>query len=157
MTDMIVNLRDVRLDCVLEGKLLSENIKVIRAIAPDKKRIVDWVAENSSVYASSECEVSFSNHPVSCFIAVKDREIIGYACYNATALNFFGPTRVLDDVQGLGIGKILLQKSLLALHHEGYEYAIIGGIGPQRFYEKVVNARVIENSSQSIYDDFLKN
>ncbi|CAM3288231.1 GNAT family N-acetyltransferase [Vagococcus fessus] len=157
MTDMLVNLREVKLDMVLEEELLKSNIKVIRAIAPDKKRIVEWVERNSSQYASSECEVSFSNHPISCFIAIKDNDLIGYACYNATALNFFGPTRVLDEVQGLGVGKLLLQKSLLALHHEGYEYGIIGGIGPQKFYEKVVNARVIENSSQSIYDDFLKN
>lgn len=53
-------------------------------------------------------------------------------------LIFFGPTKVLESYQGKGIGKALLLRSLHALKDEGYIYAIIGGIGPARFYEKNV-------------------
>jgi hypothetical protein len=39
----------------------------------------------------------------------------------------------------------------------GYGYAIIGGVGPTEFYEKVVRAVPIEGSSPGIYRDRLRN
>jgi predicted N-acetyltransferase YhbS len=89
------------------------------------------------------------------FVATREKEILGYACYNATAPDFFGPTRVLDGEQGKQIGKALLLRSLHALQDEGYAYAIIGGVGPRQFYEKCVGATLIEGSKPGIYKDFL--
>ncbi len=156
MTDMLVNLRKVKDDSDLRNNLLDEGIKVVRATMPDRIGIVSWVKEHSSIYAAGECEGAFSNSPISCFVAVKNNELIGYACYEATAKNFFGPTRVLDEFQGKGIGKLLLLESLKAMYYDGYQYAIIGGIGPQNFYEKTVGATVIFNDDCSLYDDFYK-
>lgn len=133
-----------------------DGIEIFRALAPDKFRIIEWVKENSSINAAGECDKSFSNQPISCFIAVKERTIIGYACYNATAPDFFGPTRVSSEYQGKGIGRALLLRSLHAMKEEGYVYAIIGGVGPVEFYEKCVNAVLIDSSKKySIYDTFL--
>ena len=81
---------------------------------------------------------------------------MGYACYNATAKDFFGPTRVLDGEQGKGIGAALLLRSLEALREEGYGYAIIGSVGPVDFYKKVCGAIMIEDSTPGIYKDFLR-
>ena len=53
------------------------------------------------------------------------------------------------------IGKALLLRSLRAMRDEGYVYGIIGGIGPQKFYEKCVGAMLIPNSTPGIYKDFL--
>ncbi len=125
-------------------------------MAPDKYRITEWVKNHSSLSAAGECDVCFSNHPISCFIAARSSEILGYACYNATAPDFFGPTKVLESYQGKGIGKALLLRSLHALKDEGYIYAIIGGIGPARFYEKCVRAVHIDSSKEkSVYEHFL--
>ena len=155
MADMLVNLLQLPDPSGLIAKLEKEGIQLRRALAPDKLRIVDWVTEHSSRNAAGECDVSFSRTPVSCFIATRDRDILGYACYEATARNFFGPTRVLDAEQGKGIGKALLLKSLHSMRESGYVYAIIGGVGPAEFYEKNVGATLIPDSTPGIYRDFL--
>jgi hypothetical protein len=38
----------------------------------------------------------------------------------------------------------------------GYGYAIIGGVGPAAFYEKVCGATVIEGSDVSVYGDLYR-
>lgn len=156
MADMLVNLLTLPEAGPLCEKLRREhNIHIRRALTPDKFRIVEWVKEHSSLSAAGECDVCFSRIPVSCFIATRSADILGYACYNATAPDFFGPTRVLDSEQGKGIGKALLLASLYALKAEGYVYAVIGGIGPEEFYKKTVSAVLIPDSTPGIYKDFL--
>lgn len=155
MPDMLVNLLDLPCEQELVHTLEEKGVQIRRAMAPDKFRVVEWVRTHSSPNAAGECDVCFAHTPVSCFIATRGSEIVGYACYNATAPDFFGPTRVLDSEQGTGIGKALLLRSLRAMRDEGYVYGIIGGIGPQKFYEKCVGAMLIPNSTPGIYKDFL--
>ncbi len=133
----------------------TNGIQIRRAMAPDKIRILDWIGEHSTQGAVGEADVCFSHTPISLFLATKDKGIVGYACYNATAPNFFGPMKVLESEQKKGIGKSLLLKSLHALAAQGYAYAIIGGVGPQHFYEKAVGATLIEGSKPGIYKDYL--
>jgi hypothetical protein len=155
MSDMLVKLYELPpLEPIL-ALMASQGITIRRAMAPDKLRIVEWVKIHSTLSAAGEAEVCFCHTPISLFVATRDREIVGYACYNATAPDFFGPTRVLDSEQGKHIGKALLLRSLHALLNEGYGYAIIGGVGPQQFYEKCVGATLIEGSKPGIYKDFL--
>ncbi len=155
MADMLVHLLSLPDERELCDRLCQENIQIRRAMAPDKFRIIPWVREHSSLSASGECDVCFSHTPISCFIATRGAEILGYACYNATAPDFFGPTRVLDAEQGKGVGKALLLRCLRAMREEGYVYAIIGGVGPQAFYQKTVGAELIPDSTPGIYRDFL--
>ncbi|NCC12068.1 MAG: N-acetyltransferase [Spirochaetia bacterium] len=155
MPDMLVKLYNLRSSSPAVDALAEQGIQIRRAMAPDKERVLNWIAEHSSVAARGEADVCFGSHPISLFLATEGKEIIGYACYNATAPDFFGPTRVLDSKQGLGIGKALLLRSLEALRDEGYAYAIIGGVGPVGFYEKCVDAILIEGSTPGIYRDFL--
>lgn len=103
--------------------------------------MVEWVKEHSGISAAGECDVCFSHTPVSMYIAVRGREILGYACYDATAPDFFGPTRVSVEEQGKGIGRELLLACLESMREEGYAYAVIGSVeGARPFYEKCVNA-----------------
>lgn len=117
--------------------------------------MVPWVREHSSISAAGECDVCFSHTPVSCFIATHGADIIGYACYNATAPDFFGPTPGAGPVARPRDRKALLVRALRAMREEGYIYAIIGGVGPQAFYEKCVGAHLIPDSTPGIYKDFL--
>lgn len=151
MPDMLVRLYD--LPPFKEEK--KADFQIRRAMAPDKLQVVEWVKEHSGVYAAGECDVCFSHTPVSCFIAAREEKIIGYACYDATAPDFFGPTKVLEEEQGKGIGRQLLLASLHAMREEGYGYAIIGSVGPAAFYEKCVNAVIIPDSDPGIYRNFL--
>lgn len=155
MADMLVNLMHLPPVEPLIEKLKAEGIHIRRPIAPDKLRVVDWVREHSGLSAAGEMDVCFAHFPASCYIATQHAKIVGYACYNATAPDFFGPTRVLDEMQGKGVGKALLLVCLYALREQGYAYAIIGGIGPAEFYEKCVGAQLIPNSSPGVYKDFL--
>lgn len=154
MPDMLVKLYELPEDAALAAPR-DKSVRIARAMAPDKLRVVEWVRTHSGVSAAGECDVCFARTPISCFIALRGAEILGYACYDATAPDFFGPTRVLDEEQGGGIGRALLLRSLAAMRDEGYGYAIIGGVGPQEFYKKCVNAALIPDSDPGIYRDFI--
>lgn len=155
MADMLVNLLQLPSCDTLIADLERDGVRIHRALAPDKLRVVEWVAEHSTRSAAGECDVSFARSPIACYLAVRDKDILGYACYDATAPNFFGPTKVLESEQGKGIGKALLLKSLHSMREAGYVYAIIGGVGPAAFYEKCVGATLIPDSAPGIYRDFL--
>jgi len=62
---------------------------------------------------------------------------------------------VIDAAQHKGIGRALLLASLSALREMGYVYAIIGAVGPVRFYQKTVGAIIIPDSEPGIYTDLL--
>jgi predicted N-acetyltransferase YhbS len=89
--------------------------------------------------------------PPVAYIATRGVEILGFAVYNATRPNFFGPTAVLESARRLGIGRVLLLQCLGALRDEGYAYAIIGGVGPAAYYEHTVGAIPIPGSDSGIY------
>ena len=157
MQDMLVRLMDLPDISKLEMELAeTQNILIKRPIPPEKSIVVDWVREHFSTNWADEVDCSFRTLPVNCFIAQQGNQIVGFACFESTAKNFFGPTGVIPTARGKGVGKILLVKALEALHEMGYTYAIIGGVGPAEYYEKTVNAKVIEHSEKSIYDNLLK-
>lgn len=155
MPDMLVNLLKLPPLEALPGGLEAEGYRIHRALGPDKVRVLDWVSTHSSSAAAGECDICFSRTPVSCYIVRRKTDILGYACYNAIAPDFFGPTRVLDSEQGKGLGKALLLRCLHALREEGYVYGIIGGVGPAEFYQKCVGAILIPDSTPGIYENFL--
>lgn len=152
MNDMLVKLYTIKEDTELLAALSSQGIEIKRALSPDKNKIVAYVKKKHSEGYENECEVSFSNTPISCFIAVKDKKIIGFACYEATAKNYFGPTAVDNKFRGKGIGKALLLKCLLAMREYGYAYAIIGWVDDALgFFQKAVGATIIEDSFPGVY------
>jgi hypothetical protein len=156
MTDMLVKLYELpELASVLAGQQAA-GINVRRALAAEKHRIADWVRENFSGAWGSECEVALSHHPVSCFVAVHDEHLVGFACHEATCKGFFGPIGVAESARDKGTGKALLLACLHDMWAQGYGYAIIGGVGPIEFYEKTVGATVIENSTPGIYRGLLR-
>lgn len=153
--DLLVKLYDVI--NINETSFLKDNSIVIkRAIGPEKKIVVEWVEKNFSKGWASECDVSFSPLPPRCFIAIKNSQIIGFACYDATARGFFGPIGVRESERKTGVGKVLLIKSLKQMYYDGYAYAIIGWVGPIDFFKKTVGAIEIPDSDMSIYKNMVK-
>lgn len=156
MPDMLVKLYALPEEGPALARCRTNGIEIRRAMAPDKIRVVNWVRSHSGDCAAGECDVSFSHCPIGCYIATRGSEIVGYACYDATAPDFFGPTRVLDSEQGNGVGTALLLRCLTAMREAGYGYAIIGGVGPAEFYQKACGAVLIPDSAPGIYKDFLR-
>ncbi len=156
MKDMLVRLTDLPDVGDLEKELLQKGIVFRKPIAPEKQLLVQWTEAHFSSYWASEVDVSFLNGVVNCYIAQQGNEPIGFACYDTTAKNFFGPTGVLETHRRWGVGKVLLLKALEALKEMGYAYAIIGGVGPAGYYEKTVGATLIKGSEKGIYANMLR-
>lgn len=156
MKDMLVRLMELPDISEKEGQLAQEKIIFRKPIPPEKSFVRDWVFDHFGIYWANEVEASFSHLPVHCWIAQKGNDILGFACYEATARNFFGPTGTLESMRNKGIGKILLVKSLQSLKEMGYAYAIIGGVGPADFYKNTVGASIIDGSEISIYENLIR-
>ena len=156
MADLLVKLYDVPSSADSLAALAAEGVEVRRAIGPEKHAILDWVEKNFSRSWASECDVAMSGQPVTCFLAVKDRKIAGFACYDATLKGFFGPIGVDPDAHKKGLGKALLLRTLEAMRDAGYGYAAIGWAGPVDFFRKTVGATVIEGSEPGVYKNLVK-
>jgi GNAT superfamily N-acetyltransferase len=147
---MLVRLYDLpSLEDALEVSA-RQGVAVRGALSPEKPQVVEWVQANFPVWAA-EAEAAFCRAPVSCFLAIRDRDLLGFACYDATCKNFFGPTGVLEEERGRGLGRALLLATLHAQRAQGYAYSIIGGVGPAEFYAKTVDAVPIEGSTPGVY------
>ena len=156
MTDMLVNLLKLpALDPVL-SELGSHQISVRRANPFEITPVMEFVEQEFSVEWADEISVGFATKPVSVYIAISDGEVRGFSAYECTRRNYFGPTGVLEEMRGRGVGKALVLASLWGLREMGYVYGIIAGVGPVEFYEKIVGAIVIPDSSPGIYSDMLK-
>jgi GNAT superfamily N-acetyltransferase len=150
MADMLVKLYELpSLERAVEGAS-AQGVTVRRAITPEQPRVLAWMQANFPAWAA-EVGAAFCRAPVSCFLAVRERALLGFACYDATCRNFFGPTAVLEAERGHGLGRALLIAALHAQREQGYAYSIIGGVGPSDFYVKTVGAIPIAGSTPGIY------
>lgn len=131
-------------------------ILIRRAQPFEITRVRSFVEENFSVAWADEISVGFANKPVTVYIAVLEKEIVGFAAYECTRKTLFGPTGVAEIVRGRGVGRAMLIASLWGLKELGYVYGFVGGAGPVEFYEKAVGAIVIPGSDPGIYTNLLK-
>lgn len=153
--DMLVKLYDLPDSRPLREELARAGVSLRRALAPEKHKVIAWVRDHFSEYWASETDVAFAREPVSCFIAIKDGNISGFACHDVTCRNFFGPTGVEAKARKGGVGTALLLACLEDMKHAGFGYAIIGGVGAADYYAKAVGAVAIEGSDVGIYRGLL--
>jgi GNAT superfamily N-acetyltransferase len=154
MIDMLVRLYDLPDTAALYAEVAAKGVTLRRARAFEKHTVATFARTFSEKWAS-EVEVALTRQPVACFIATKEKRILGFACYDTTMRGFFGPTGVAEEARGMGLGKALLFKALEALRETGHAYAIIGGVGPREFYAKACGAIEIPGSDPGIYGDIL--
>ena len=151
MTDLLVKLYSLP-----PPAAFPVGIDVRRAFAAEKQLVLDWIKSRFGQGWASECEAAFARLPVACFLAVRDREVLGFACYDATARGFFGPTGVAESERNHGIGAALLLAALHDMTAQGYAYAIIGAADSVEFYRKHVGATEIADSAPGFYRGMLK-
>jgi predicted N-acetyltransferase YhbS len=152
MPDMLVRLYGLPDPSPYDARVAASGIAVRRMEPWDRDMVRRFVREQFSDNWAAEVEFAFSNgHPITGFVAVKDGDIIGFAAYECSRRGFFGPTGVREDLRGSGAGAALLMRCLEGMREMGYAYAIIGGVGPAGFYEKVCGATVIEGSDPGVY------
>ena len=150
---MLVKLYDLPSSGVYVSALAAEGIEIRRVMAYEKIDVLDWVLRTFSSIWASECDICFSRQPISVFGAFMDSQIRGFACYEATCRDYFGPIGVGSALQNRGIGKALLLSCLKGMWEMGYGYAIIGGVGGdvRDFYARVAGATPIKGSSPGLY------
>lgn len=156
MADMLVNLlRMPPVEPALE-RVRRAGIIVRRAQPFELTPVRLFVSQQFNIAWADEIAVGFNRQPVTVYLATREARIVGFAAYECTRRNFFGPTGVLESERGRGAGTALLLCCLQALSEMGYVYAIIGGVGPADFYSRAVGAINIPDSDPGIYTDLLK-
>jgi len=153
--DLLVNLYSRKLD---ELRQRAEGVAatIRTALPPEQHIIKDWVRRHFSEYWVSEVSAAMAHQPPGCLLAVANGELVGFACYDATARGFFGPTGVSEDQRGKGVGLALFHHTLAAMKAQGYAYAIIGSAGPVDFYVKAAGAMPIPADGEDIYQGLLR-
>mgnify|MGYP001155965739 FL=1 len=153
--DLLVNLYSRKLD---ELRQRAEGVAatIRTALPPEQHIIKDWVRRHFSEYWVSEVSAAMAHQPPGCLLAVANGELVGFACYDATARGFFGPTGVSEDQRGKGVGLALFYHTLAAMKAQGYAYAIIGSAGPVDFYVKAAGAMPIPADGEDIYQGLLR-
>src|ERR1043165_3837466 len=146
MTDLLV-----KLYALPERAAPPDGVDIRRAFAAERRLVCDWVASHFTDGWASECETSFSRLPVACFIAVRDQQVLGFACYDAAARGLFGPTGVAEPERNHGIGSALLIMTLHDMAAQGYAYAVIGRPESPEFYRKHTGATEIPGSDPGFY------
>ena len=141
--DLLVDLYDVDF-----SKKNQSTYKIVRVLSPNSDSVIEFIKTHFSEGWASEAKAALYRSNPTCFIALDGKEIIGFACYDATAKGFFGPLGVNQAYRGHKIGQALTLHCLEGLYHDGYAYAIIGGVSERTlpFYEKVCPVHPIENS-----------
>lgn len=156
MPDMLVKLYNLHQFDHYTDRLQKESIEILPAMAPNLTLIRDWITQHFQGGWADEATKAILATPAGCFLAVRDGKILGFACYDATAKGFFGPTGVDEAERGKGIGQALLMHTLQHMYAAGYAYAVIGGAGPAKFYERCCGAVVIEDSVPGYYRNLLQ-
>lgn len=155
MADMLVKLYELPEPDSAVAALAGAGVTCRRAESFERTAVLDFVRQCFPDW-SDEAAAGFSSVPPTVYVAIDGGKVVGFACYNATRPDYFGPTGVLEAQRGRGIGRALLLQCLRALRDQGYAYAIIGGVGPAQFYEKAVGATLIPGSEPGIYAVMLR-
>ena len=156
MPDLLVKLYELPKADASQTSSLPPGTLVRTAMAYEKDIVVDWVRKQFGPAWAGECDVAFSNHPISCYIATRSGVIVGFACYDSTCRGFFGPIGLIEAMRGHGIGRALLLSCLASMAAIGYAYAVVGAVRDVEYYARAVGAIEIPGSAPGIYQDRLK-
>jgi predicted N-acetyltransferase YhbS len=153
--DLLVNLYSHRME-ELRHRVDGVDAVIRVALPPEQHIVKDWVRAEFSEYWVSEVSVAMAHQPPGCLIATVDGQLVGFACHDATARGFFGPTGVAAAQRGKRIGLALFYHTLMAMKAQGYAYAIVGSAGPVEFYVNVAGAMPIPSDKEDIYQGLLR-
>ena len=151
MPDMLVRLYDLPDASPYYQRAAAAGVTVRRADPWDHARYRRFVEETFGELWAVEADLAYRQSPITAFMAEREGRIAGFAAYECTRRGFFGPTGVQREERGRGAGGALLFRCLESMREMGYAYAIIGGVGPREYYEKVCGAFVIPGSEVGVY------
>ena len=153
-SDLLVKLFKFKEDFSLYDRLLEKGIRIKRALPCDITPVQKFIEENFSRGWADEALPAIMKG--SCFIAVREKEILAFGCVDATARAFIGPCGTREDARGLGLYRALSQRCYRYLIEHGFQYAIVGmaAYTVRGIHRELGDATVIEGSRGS-YDNLL--
>ncbi len=137
--DMIVNLSNVfsinYIEKAFIKKVTDNDIDMLR----------EFVLKNFYERWAKTIEYGFELGDIPIYIALIDKNIVGFAGYNISRQRkgYFGPVGVLREYRGRKIGQALLNACLSDMKKLGFMTCIIGNAGCIEFYEKACGAKII--------------
>ena len=147
MMDMLVNLY-----ALPAAPRDDDAVRIVRVLPPDFGKVLEFVKTHFSDGWVHECEAALCQSPPTCFVAVREHTVVGFACYDATARGMFGPVGVEASLRGRGIGAALTYRTMEAMREAGYAYAVIGWCDEkQAFYARTVGAVPIAPTGDTVY------
>jgi ribosomal protein S18 acetylase RimI-like enzyme len=155
MGDMLVSLLQLPDNSQELAKLREIGITIRKVQPMELSILARFVTATFGEGWTDQALNGFAHQPPTCYIATHNKKIIGFAAYECTCRNFFGPTGVHPDFRSKGIGQALLIACMHAMRELGYAYAVIGSAGPVDFYARHVGAIPIPDSTPGIYTDML--
>jgi len=144
MPDLLCRILDVDPTPALIAKMRERGIVIRRPNPWEKASVLDFIRSEFTQGWADETEVAFARQPISCFVAWREKDVIGFSAYECTRRGFFGPLGVAAKARGLGLGRVLTLASLHGLVEMGYVYGVIGDTTELDFYRKVCGATVID-------------
>jgi len=148
---MLVRLYDLPNASPYYERAEEAGVTVRRADPWDHARYRRFVEGTFGELWAVEADLAYRQSPITAFVAEKEDGFVGFAAYECTRRGYFGPTGVQPDQRKRGIGGALLFRCLESMREAGYGYAVIGGVGPREYYEKVCGAFVIPGSEVGVY------
>lgn len=133
----------------------TSTIEIRPVFQAELKQTAGWVRQRFGDGWANEFEFAARLDPVSSYVALQDKSMLGFACNHAAAKGVFGPTGVSESARGKGIGKQLLFRALTDMRAQGFAYAIIGGVGPIEYYKQIVGALEIGDGEMSFLNTIL--
>ena len=136
--DIIVKLKDLPKDDNIPG------IIVRRAQLGEKGKVQKWIQHFFGSDWADEACMGFSNDPISVYLAIRDKTIVGFSAYECVSHGYFGPIGVEDSSHKKGIGKLLLLRGLKDLSELNYNLGVIPDVGDSiGFYKHVLGPSLL--------------
>lgn len=117
---------------------------LVRRARPDDRAALEiWMRRHWTTGWTCETMLAIDQDPPTLFLAHQGETLVGFAAYEANqCLGSFGPTGVLDDFRGVGLGRRLLEACLAELKVQGQRQCEIGWVGPVPFYHRACGAQI---------------
>lgn len=145
-TDLKVDKRDFPKEEPLKE---INGYKISRALQKDKEETVAFIKKHFGKGTwPEETLISFENDPLTTFIVrdINNYKLVGFATHSAQHPGSFGPTGVLRNLRGKGIGGLLLKWCLWDIKQMGIDKCIIKWVAGRTkyFYLKSAKARIFQ-------------
>src|SRR5688572_1081681 len=111
MPDMLVRLYALPDEGGMVARLGEAGVRCRRAESYEREAVLQFVRERWPNWVD-EATAAFSHVPPTVYVAARERKVVGFACYNATRPDYFGPTGVDEAERGSGIGRAILRLCL---------------------------------------------